>query len=272
MPPARAGRPAVAAASILAAIVAVLGLLAAAPPARAAAAVRYVALGDSYASGVGAGYMMSSSGACDRSTKAFSRLWDLAHRPASYRSAACTGATTGTVITRQLAALSASTTLVSIIVGGNDAGFVATIEACVVHPGGCAAAVRSAEAKIRTELPGRLASVLRDIRGAAPNARVVVLGYPDLYDPSVVCLGPSRVDRTDLNQAAAQLDAAIRAAAGRAGDTYADPRPDFAGHTICDPSPWLHAVSIFYISQSFHPTAAGQADGYLRAFSQALAG
>jgi lysophospholipase L1-like esterase len=270
MPPALAGRPAVAA-SILAVLLAALGLLAAAPPAQAAG-VRYVALGDSYASGVGSGYMISSSGGCDRSTKAYPRLWALARRPASYRSAACTGATTSTVITSQLSALSASTTLVSITVGGNDAGFVPTMEACVLRPAArCAAAVRAAEAKIRTELPGRLNNVLRDIRGAAPNARVVVLGYPDLYDASRVCIGPSRADRTALNRAAAQLDAAIRAAAGRAGDTYADPRPDFAGHAICDARPWLHAVSVFYISQSFHPTATGQADGYLRAFSQALA-
>jgi lysophospholipase L1-like esterase len=255
---------------------AVLALMGAAAPAGAAAAraggVRYVALGDSYSSGLGAGFMISSSGACDRSTKAYSRLWDLAHHPAAYRSVACAGATTGTVISSQLAALSAATTLVSITVGGNDAGFAATIKTCVLHPGRpCAAAIRAAEAKIRTQLPGRLNNVLRDITGAAPHARVVVLGYPDLYDASRLCLGLSSADRTDLNQAAGQLDAAIKAAAGRAGDTFADPRPAFAGHSICDTSSWLHAVSIMYISQSFHPTATGQADGYLPAFSRALA-
>jgi lysophospholipase L1-like esterase len=275
-----ARRPRAMAASIAAALAAVslaaLALIGSAAPAGAAArasGVRYVALGDSYSSGLGAGYMISSSGACARSTKAYSRLWDLAHHPAAYRSVACAGATTGTVIATQLPALSAATTLASITVGGNDVGFATTIKTCVLHPGGqCAAAIKAAEAKIAAQLPGQLNNVLRDISGAAPNARVVVLGYPDLYDASRICLGLSTADRTDLNQAATQLDAAIKAAAGRAGDTFADPRAAFAGHSICDSSPWLHSVSILYISQSFHPTATGQADGYLPAFSRALAG
>jgi lysophospholipase L1-like esterase len=269
-----ARRPRLRAASILAALsLAALALAGPAAPARAApAGVRYIALGDSYSSGLGAGFMISSSGACNRSTKAYSRLWDLAHHPAAYRSVACAGATTTTVISGQLPALSAATTLVSITIGGNDVGFATTIKTCVLHPGRqCPAAIQAARAKISAQLPGRLNNVLRDITGAAPNARVVVLGYPDLYDASRFCLGLAAADRTDLNQAAAQLDATIKAAAGRAGDTFADPRAAFAGHRICDTSPWLHAVSIMYISQSFHPTATGQADGYLPAFSRALA-
>jgi lysophospholipase L1-like esterase len=263
-------------AGLLAAVsLAALALTGAAAPAAAAApasAVRYVALGDSYSSGLGAGFMISSSGACARSTKAYSRLWDLAHHPAAYKSVACAGATTSTVIATQLAALSRATTLVSITVGGNDAGFATTIKTCVLHPGGqCTAAIQAAAAKIRAQLPGKLNNVLRDITGAAPNARVVVLGYPTLYGASRFCLGLSAADRSDLNQAATQLDAAVKAAAGRAGDTFADPRAAFAGHSICDASPWLHSVSIMYISQSFHPTATGQADGYLPAFSRALA-
>ena len=94
-------------------------------PAASASSVNYVALGDSYSSGVGAGSYTSSSGSCDRSTNAYSQLWANANDPASYISVACSGATTSTVISSQLSALSASTTLVSITVGGNDVGFAA---------------------------------------------------------------------------------------------------------------------------------------------------
>jgi hypothetical protein len=73
-------------------------------PASAQAAVHYVALGDSYSSGVGAGSYISSSGSCDRSTKAYSQLWANANDPASYVSVACSGATTSTVISGQLSA------------------------------------------------------------------------------------------------------------------------------------------------------------------------
>ncbi len=56
-----------------------------------AAANGYVALGDSYSSGVGAGSYIGSSGDCDRSTKAFPYLWQAAHAPrrsASWRARA----------------------------------------------------------------------------------------------------------------------------------------------------------------------------------------
>jgi lysophospholipase L1-like esterase len=250
------------------------GLLAAAP-ASAAEAVNYVALGDSYSSGLGAGAMISSSGSCDRSTNAYSQLWANANHPASYTSVACSGATTSTVISTQLSALSAATTLVSITVGGNDVGFSSTMETCVLHSTStCVAAIQADEAQVSSALPGELNSVLGDIAGTAPAARVIVLGYPDLYDlsKSSTCVGLSTTDRTDLNQAADELDAAIRAAAAAHGDAYADVRPDFAGHNICDSSSWLHSVNILDVSESYHPTAAGQADGYLPAFTAAAAG
>jgi lysophospholipase L1-like esterase len=260
----------IAAAASLAA--AALGLLAAAPPASAQTTIRYVALGDSYSSGVGAGSYTSSSGSCDRSTKAYSQLWDNASDPASYVSAACSGATTSSVISGQLPALSSSTTLVSVTVGGNDVGFSATMETCVLHSTStCLSSIAAAEGEISSDLPAELNSVLSGIHTDAPSARVVVLDYPELYDlsKSSSCIGLSTSDRTALNGAADQLDAAIQAAAARYGDTFVDVRPYFAGHEICDSSSWLHSVNILDVGESYHPTASGQADGYYPAFSSA---
>ena len=139
------------------ALLAAAGLIAAAAPASAAGGVNYVALGDSYSSGLGAGAMISSSGSCDRSTNAFSQLWASANAPASFVSVACSGATTSTVISTQLPALSASTTLVSIVIGGNDVGFSATMETCVLHSTStCVAAIRADEAQVGSALPGEL--------------------------------------------------------------------------------------------------------------------
>ena len=59
-----------------------------------AAAVNYVALGDSYSSGLGAGDYLSSSGSCDRSADAYPEQWAAANSPATFTSAACSGATT----------------------------------------------------------------------------------------------------------------------------------------------------------------------------------
>lgn len=247
-------------------------MLAVSAPASAQTVVHYVALGDSYSSGVGAGSYTSSSGSCDRSTNAYSQLWANANHPASYTSAACSGATTSTVISSQLSALSGATTLVSITVGGNDVGFSSVMQTCVLSSTStCVSAIDGAESKMTSQLPGELNSVLADISGDAPNARVVVLDYPDLYDlsKSATCIGLSTTDRTDLNSAAGVLDGQIKAAAGRYGDIYADVRSAFSGHDICDSSSWLHSVNFLDIGESYHPTATGQADGYEPVFAKA---
>jgi lysophospholipase L1-like esterase len=249
----------------LALAAAALPVLAAAQPAAAQPAVHYVALGDSYSSGVGAGSYDSASGSCDRSANAYPALWAAANGPASYVSEACSGATTGSVISSQLSALSGATTLVSITVGGNDVGFSSVMETCVLHSTStCVSAVATSESEIARALPGELDSVLAAVSAHAPNARVVVLGYPHLYDlsRSSSCLGLSTADRTDLNTAANDLDGAIAAAAQRHGDVFADVRTAFAGHEICDSGSWLHSVDLFDLDVSYHPTAAGQSGGY----------
>ena len=233
--------------------------------ASAQSAVHYVALGDSYSSGVGAGSYIGSSGSCDQSTSAYPALWDAASQPASYVSEACSGATTATVLSSQLFALSAATTLVSITVGGNDVGFSSVMETCVLLPtSSCVSAVDHAESLVATQLPGELDAVLNAIHADAPNARVVVLDYPELYDlsKSSSCIGLSKTDRTDLNQGADQLDNQIQLAAGRHGDVFADVRSAFSGHEICDSGSWLHSVNILDVSESYHPTASGQSGAY----------
>ena len=247
--------------------------LATSTAAHAASTGRYVALGDSYSSGHGAGNYISSSGSCDRSTLAYPEQWAGVNAPGSFVSVACSGATTADVLSSQVSALSASTTLVSITIGGNDAGFSSVMETCVLLPASsCLNAVAAAEDFITTQLPSLLDQTLQTIATDAPNAKVVVLDYPELYDLSrsgFFCLGLSTRDRIALNQGADRLDGAIQAAALANHDTFADVRGQFAGHEICDSNSWLHAVDIFALSSSYHPTAAGQDQGYLPVFTGA---
>jgi lysophospholipase L1-like esterase len=248
---------------------AVLPAVAVTAPAAAQSAVHYVALGDSYSSGVGAGDYYASSGSCDRSPHAYPVLWANAHAPASFSFVACSGATTGSVVSSQLSTLSGAITLVSITVGGNDVGFSSVMETCVLGTtSDCVSAINTAEGKMQTQLPGEMNNVLSAIAAAAPNARVVVLGYPELYDlaNSSSCIGLSTTDRTDLNQAADLLDTQIQAAAGRHGDPFGDVRGAFTGHEICDSNSWLHSVDWFDLGESYHPTAAGQSGAYYPVF------
>lgn len=262
--PRRIRKAALAAVSMLATTVLALGLA----PAHAAGA-NYVALGDSYSSGVGSGSYTSDSGNCLRSTKAYPQLWANANSPASFRFVACSGATTTDVLNNQLSALSSSTTLVSISIGGNDVGFATVMQNCVLYSTStCVSDVNAAENDARTNLPGKLDNAYNQIHAKAPNARVVVVGYPRFYDDKWYCVGLSSTSRTKINEGADVLDGVISAAASRHGFRFADVRAAFGnGHEICDSGSWLHSVDWTNIVQSYHPTASGQSGGYLPAFS-----
>jgi lysophospholipase L1-like esterase len=255
--------------SLLTAAAFALAMIIGIGPADAAAGARYVALGDSYASGVGSGSYISSSGSCLRSTLAYSQLWANGHAPASYTSVACSGAKTTDVNADQLSALSTSTTLVSITIGGNDVGFSTVMEDCVIYSTTtCVNEVNAAENTARTQLPGWLDTTYNGIRAHAPNAKVVVVDYPRFYHDVWWCIGLSSTDRDKVNEGADVLDGVIQAAATRHGFAFADVRSAFAsGHEICDSHSWLHSVDWSDIVQSYHPTPSGQSSGYLPAFT-----
>jgi lysophospholipase L1-like esterase len=247
---------------------ALLTLLVGNQPAQAAV-VNYVALGDSYASGVGSGSYTSESGSCLRSTKAYPQLWANAHAPASFKFVACSGAKTTNVNAGQLSALSSSTTLVSITIGGNDVGFAHVMQDCVLYgTDTCVADVNAAENTARTYLPGWLDTTYNGIRAHAPSAKVVVVDYPRFYHDLWYCIGLSSTSRNKINEGADVLDGVIRDAANRHGFYFADVRSLFAnGHEICDSSSWLHSIDWGNLVQSYHPTASGQSGGYLPPFS-----
>ncbi|MDH6125550.1 SGNH/GDSL hydrolase family protein [Kitasatospora sp. GP82] len=234
-----------------------------------AATVNYVALGDSYSSGVGAGSYTSESGSCKRSTNAYPYLWKNAHSTSSFTFSACSAARTGDVLNSQLSGLNSSTTLVSITIGGNDAGFASTMETCVLNTeSACLDAVSTAEAYATDTLPGLLDQVYSAIQGKAPNAHVVVLGYPHLYQIDGSCIfGIGDTKRAAINGAADVLDDVIAKRAANAGFTFEDVRGLFTGHEICaSGTVWLNSTT-FPIDESYHPKASGQAGGYLPAFS-----
>jgi lysophospholipase L1-like esterase len=242
--------------------------LALAVPAQAASTVHYVALGDSYASGVGAGNYTSESGSCLRSTNAYPALWAAAHAPASYVSTACSGATTSSVISSQLGPLSSGTTLVSVTIGGNDVGFANIMETCVLQgTTACVNAVQAAENTAQTSLPGWLDNVYNAIRSHAPNARVVVLDYPVFYQLGTICVGLSSTSHAKIDEGINLLDGIISTAVSRHGFVFGDVRSPFVGHQLCSGHDWLHSLDVLDITESYHPTASGQSGGYFPVFS-----
>nr|WP_202453226.1 SGNH/GDSL hydrolase family protein [Streptomyces sp. SID4913] len=246
---------------LLGAVIALTG----ATTASAASSVDYVALGDSYSSGVGSGSYISSSGDCKRSTLAYPSLWAAANSPSSFAFTACSGAITSDVTAKQLGPLNASTDLVSISIGGNDAGFADVMTTCVLQSEAtCLNRIATARSFVDTTLPGRLDSVYNAISAKAPSAHVVVLGYPRFYKIGGSCIvGLSDKVRSAINGAADYLNAATAKRAADHGFSFGDVAAKFTGHEICSGSAWLHSLNWLNIGESYHPLAAGQSGGYL---------
>ena len=204
-------------ATAAAALCAVIGSLAAAPTAEAAAPA-YVALGDSYSSGTGTRSYINDGTSCQRSTLAYPSLIAAA-RGYSLNFRACSGATVSTVTSSQLSALTAATNYVTISVGGNDAGFADVLTECALPwwASDCNGAIDDAQAFINNTLPGRLSTLYASIRSRAPSAKVVVVGYPRIFNGedcnAFTWFSPA--EETRLNQTADLINSRTSAQASR---------------------------------------------------------
>ncbi|MGH3765361.1 MAG: SGNH/GDSL hydrolase family protein [Pseudonocardiaceae bacterium] len=239
--------------------------------------VNYVALGDSYSSGVGTGVYDPASGSCARSPLSYPPLWTAEHHPTSFGFAACSGASTNDVLASQISALQFSTNLVTITIGGNDAGFGPVVATCTAARSDrtCAGAVDAAEAFERSVLPGRLARTYTAIHRAAPSAQVIVLGYPRLFDLAPTCadpLVPNLTRRQKLNEGADVLNTVIqKTVSQQPGFSFTDVRGRFASHGVCSADPWINGPSVPPSVGPYHPNQTGYRQGYLDALDEATA-
>lgn len=240
----------------------------------AVAASSYVALGDSYSSGTGTGTYLADGTSCQRSVLAYPSLV-ASSKGYALNFRACSGATTADVTNLQLSALTATTTYVSISVGGNDAGFADVLTECAkpAWASNCNRAVDQAQSLVGTQMPTRLATLYRAIRTRAPQAEVVVAGYPRIFNGedcnAFTWFSPT--EQTRLNQTADLLNARTATAATAAGFTFSNPTSAFTGHAVCADQEWLNGLSN-PIVESYHPNRGGHAAGYTPLIGTAFSG
>jgi lysophospholipase L1-like esterase len=172
-------------------------------------------------------------------------------------------------------------TLVTLTVGGNDAGFSTVVDKCVGAAyvdrwTECTTAIKEWETGI-SSLTTKLPVVLNDIRAAAPNARIRVLLYPQPINTAVRSIyvnyglyienspAASHSVAVALEAYVALLNQTIsttvtswtassRAPAAVIGGTVRA----LAGHQLGDAQPWLNGVQIVWKEESFHPNCQGQ--------------
>ncbi|TDD80199.1 SGNH/GDSL hydrolase family protein [Actinomadura darangshiensis] len=254
------------------------GTVLAAAPARAAA-VEYVALGDSMASGPLIPNITGPIG-CGRSTHNYAHEL-AAELGANLRDATCSGARTkhmtepqstsvggvdtGTV-PPQFDALSASTTLVTLTIGGNDVGLVGIAEDCInLDPTAtpCKGEFEDEVAQRTRDLGPSLDAVLDGIRARSPKARIVLTGY-GLYIKKDGCWPLQPVLPTDANFLQGSVNAmndVIRQRTTAHGGTYIDLVAPSAGHDACQSSSrrWVEGYVPVHAAAPLHPNAQGEA-------------
>lgn len=257
-----------------------------------------VALGDSYAAGnLIPDSPVGTPAGCLRSTHNYSSDVAAAIGSSSYTDAACSGATTVDMTQSQSTsigtdpaqfnAIGASDAVVTVTIGGNDVGFSGILTECVklsiTNPfsdpckkhytsGGTdqlAAAVAAAAPKVAT--------VLQGVRSRAPQARIVLVGYPDILpntgDGCFPLVPLAHGDVPYLRGTEQALNSALAGVATANGSTFVDTYTASIGHDVCKApgTKWIEGLVPTSLAYPFHPNKAGQ-QGMASAVVAALKG
>jgi lysophospholipase L1-like esterase len=243
-----------------------------------------VALGDSYTAGalLPADLTARPLG-CLRSTKAYpervaaalgASLTDVACASAGVQDMTAAQRTNLGTNAPQLNALAPDDSMVLLTLGGDDMGFMNVLDKCMelsfTDPWGspCEAyytqgGADQLAAAVRAEAP-RMAAVLAAIAARAPQARIVVVGYPDLFPLSGGCWPAVPITDGDiayLRGIELQLNAMLAADARAANATFVDVFNPTIGHDFCQPESVRDVEGLLPGSWAlpFHPNTRGQA-------------
>jgi lysophospholipase L1-like esterase len=257
-------------------LAAVLALTAAAPAAHApsaavpASGLDYVAIGSSFAAGPGIPPSQAGSGAsaCSRSAGNYPSV--LAREiGANLTDVSCSGATTANVLTTgqsgqppQVGAVTSTTRMVTVTIGGNDVNYLGSLGAYTCQADGgsdCATVDRNAIDQAFTSLGGRLENVVNAVHSAAPGARVYLVDYFTILPDSGGCTGvPLNADQSAYERSiASRLATATSNAASATGATLVDLAAVSHGHDACSADPWVETGHPAAGRSAYHPNEAG---------------
>jgi lysophospholipase L1-like esterase len=247
-------------------------------PAASQAALRYVALGDSYSAASGVLPVDLLAPQCLRSTRNYPQVIAAA-TGAQLKDVTCGAADTGDYfeaqypgMAPQLDAVKEDTQLVTMTIGGNDSNvFIETILSCgaaglttLGQGSPCKDRYGSSfEETIENTTYPSLVRALDAVRGKAPAARVAILGYPWIMPASGGCFTKMPVAAGDVPYVRgiqATLNDAVRRAAEATGATYVDFNGVSEGHDACEPIGvrWIEPVLQGTNPVIVHPNALGE--------------
>jgi lysophospholipase L1-like esterase len=218
--------------------------------------LEYAAVGDSFAAGTGApGYQDS----CYRSSKGYPGLLDADANLRLVAFPACSGASTVEVILQQVPAIPSTARVVTVTVGGNDVGFADVMQSCFAFPSSsCASDIADGAATAASpEFAASIRDVVDQAQAKAPNAKLIVTGYPLLFHLNSSGVNTKYPWADEVNAETVKLNDVIEANAVAAGAVFVDAEGPFAGHGIGSSSPWINDWSWLGFREAFHPNATG---------------
>ena len=265
------------AAAALAATVVVAGVAAPA----SAAPLNYVALGDSYTAGAGILPLSSTiSPLCLQTTLNYPHL--IAHADGfDLQDVSCSGATSGDMtssqypgVAPQFDALSGSTSVVTVGIGGNDNDlFVGALVDCGVTDildflnigSPCKAIYGNTFANDVSGDASTVGGVLQGVHARSPQAQVFVVGYPDLLPQSGHCYPTMPLTTGDtayLNGIEEDLNSMLQSEASAFGATFVNTFAPSIGHDACKSSSvrWINPIIASGGGISVHPNPTGESE------------
>ncbi|MGA8987505.1 GDSL-type esterase/lipase family protein [Aeromicrobium sp.] len=240
----------------------------------------YVSLGDSFTSGPGLANLQDGAGLCLRSDHNWPSLLADLLQASRFDDVSCAGARTRDIrqpaagltgARPQIAAVTGSTDLVTVGIGGNDGGlFSSLIGACTRANDTCASFARDGAPAILARTVRDVEASLDAIKAIAPDATVVLVGYLRIMPETGTCRSidiPS-ADAAALVATEEALDRSLSVAARGADVTFVSLRAASRGHDACAGSrAWTNgAAPTGRDGIAFHPRLAG-----MRAVARAVA-
>ncbi len=253
-------------------------------PPGAAGPPHYVALGDSYTAGPLVPDRTGSPAGCLRSDHSYPFLVAAGTGAATFTDVSCQGATTTDMTHSQSVplgtnppqdnALSATATLVTLQISGNDIGFSDIIIHCttlsLTNPFGSpcknhytSGGTDRLRAKIAAAAP-KVAADLQGIHARAPNARVLLVGYPVILPNSGDGCWPvvpiAFGDVPYLRGAEKALNSMLAAEAAASNATFVDTYTASIGHDVCRApgTKWVEGLIPTSPAAPFHPNRLGE--------------
>ncbi len=258
--------------------------LTATSPAVAADPGPYVALGDSYTAAPLVPPQGGTPAGCARSKRNYPSLVAQQLNVVSFTDVSCSGATTadmtapqsvpfGTATPQFDAGLRPETRLVTVGIGGNDIGLVEAAITCaglgLTSPTGGACRqyyTRYGRDEMFTRIyraAPKIAATLQGIQQRSPQARIVLVGYPDVLPRTGNGCWPvvplSADDVRYFDGLIVQTNQMLATQAAENGVEFADTYADSVGHDVCTlpGTKWFEGIVPTAPAFPLHPNALG---------------